>query len=110
MAGKAGPRHLLAGWVASRLELPRSRVHLTDARHVTMEVKAEHEGRRGTFAVRRPSDERMVEASVAIEDGPSHRRTMRLRPRSPARVLGQALTHQARDHVYEGALAAALEL
>src|SRR5439155_4171784 len=110
VAGKAGPRHLLGGWLSSRLALRRAQVHLADARHVTIEIKAEHEGRHGQFVVSRPSDDRMVEASVTVEGGPSHRRTLRLRPRSRARVLGEALCLQGRDHVYEQALAAAIDL
>ena len=56
------------------------------------------------------ADDRMVEASATIAGGPSHRRTLRLRPRSRARVLGEALCLQGRDPVYEQALAAAIDL
>src|SRR5205814_8629471 len=56
VAGKAGPRHLLAGWLTSRLKVAHTRVHLTDAQHVTMEIKAEHDGRHGDFVVSRSEE------------------------------------------------------
>ena len=108
--GKPGPRRLLAGWLASRLGLNRSQVHLEDAAHVTMEVHAEVDGHGGHFVVSRPTDERIIEATAAIDGGPSHSRTLRMRDRSPARVLGQALARLHHDDVYDEALAAAVDL
>ena len=107
---RAGPRHLLAGWLLSRLHLPRAELHLEDAPFASLEVVAEHAGQQGRFAVTRRGDERIVEAEVDIEGGPSNRRTLRLRERSPARVLGQALGIVGHDDVYEQALAAAATL
>lgn len=108
VAGKPAPRRLLAGWLASRLDLAPASIEIVDAPHVTIELDARGPGGRpGRFVVSRPSDERLIEALVAIEDGPSHRRTLRMRDRSDARVLGEALARAGRDHVYEGALAAA---
>src|SRR5207302_6484399 len=38
VTGHAGPRHLFAGWVMSRLGLPRSVVHLGDAEHLSVKL------------------------------------------------------------------------
>lgn len=110
VSGKPGPRVLLAGWLLSRLGLSRAKVHLEDARHATMEVMATHDGRTGHFRVERPSEDRTVHANAEIEGGPSHSRLLRLRDRSAARVLGEALTRMGHDQVYEQALAAAVDL
>ena len=111
VAGKEGPRHLVGGWLQARLRLPSSALHLDDDDHVTIELRCELEdGRTGRFRVARPSHERLIEASVDLDDGPCHRRTLRMRDRSPARVLGQALAKLGHDRVYEESVAAAVEL
>jgi glucose-6-phosphate dehydrogenase assembly protein OpcA len=110
VAGKAGPRHLLAGWLASCLGLDRSRFHLEESTHATIEVHAGDGGRQARFVVARPHDDPIIEAAARVDGGPSHARTLRLRDRSPARVLGQALGHMGHDPVYESALAAAVDL
>lgn len=108
--GKDGPRHLLGGWLASRLALPAGAVGLHPDRHVTIELEAAAGGRRGRFRVARPTDERLIETTVDVEDGPVLRRTLRMRDRSPARVLGLALARTGHDRVYEQALAASIAL
>src|SRR4051812_223073 len=44
VTGHAGPRHLLAGWIISRLDLPRSVIHLGDAEHLSAKLVATSEG------------------------------------------------------------------
>jgi glucose-6-phosphate dehydrogenase assembly protein OpcA len=110
VVGKTGPRHLLGGWLVSRLGLKPAAVHFEEGEHVSMDVVAEHDGRTARFSVERRSDEREVHASAEIAGGPSHRRTLRLRDRSAARVLGLALARMGHDPVWEQAVAAAVEV
>jgi glucose-6-phosphate dehydrogenase assembly protein OpcA len=108
--GKPAPRHLLGGWLVSRLGTPRGAVHLRDAQHVSVRLSATHEGRTGRFAVIRRADERLVRATVTIEDGPSHSELWTLPDDSLAWSLARALTHLDRDPVWEAALSAAVVL
>ena len=110
VTGHAGPRHLIAGWLMSRLDLPRARVHLGDAEHLSVKLVANHEGRRGQFAVERKGDERVIDASVEIEGGPSFEQKMRIGEDWPSRSLADALAHMGQDQTYEAALNAALGL
>jgi len=103
--GKTGPRHLLAGWLADRLDLPTAAVRLEEARHATMRLTAEDPGgRRGHFSVIRDSDDRMVRAAADIEGGPTSEAVLQLPESTPAWGLADALAHLERDAVYEGAL------
>ncbi|MBV9662689.1 MAG: glucose-6-phosphate dehydrogenase assembly protein OpcA, partial [Actinobacteria bacterium] len=106
--GKAGPRHLLAGWLVDRLGLPRSAVHLAEARHVTMRLIAEADGRRGEFVVSRDEGERLVRASATVAGGPSHTDVMSLPETGLGWSLSRALADLAADRTYEHALHAAL--
>jgi glucose-6-phosphate dehydrogenase assembly protein OpcA len=108
--GKAAPRHLLAGWLFSRLGTPRSAVHLGDAQHVSVRLSSTSDGRTGRFSVIRRPEERLVRASVNIEDGPSHSELLPLPDDSLAWSLARALTHLDRDRVWEDALSAAVVL
>jgi glucose-6-phosphate dehydrogenase assembly protein OpcA len=108
--GKPAPRHLLAGWLVSRLGTARYAVHLRNARHVSIRLRAQHDGRTGHFSVTRQDDERLVRATVTIEDGPGHRELWPLPNDSLAWSLARALTHLDRDRVWEEALAAAVVL
>jgi glucose-6-phosphate dehydrogenase assembly protein OpcA len=108
--GKAAPRHLLAGWLVSRLGTPRSAVHLRDAAHVSVRLSSTRDGRTGRFSVIRRPDERLVRATVSIEDGPSHSELLPLPDDSLAWSLARALTHLDRDPVWEEALSAAVVL
>lgn len=110
VAGKPAPSRLMAGWLCGRLHLAPSVVTLADRRHVTIELTAAHQGRIARFAIARSEGERIVTARAAIEGGPSHERVLRLRPRDPARVLGQALARLRRDPIWEEAVAAAAAL
>jgi glucose-6-phosphate dehydrogenase assembly protein OpcA len=108
--GKPGPRHLLAGWLASRLELPPPSVTLVDERHASIRIEAHHAGRVGRFWVKRADGDRMVEAGAEIEDGPSHREMLTLPDAALPWSLAHALTRLQRDRIYEGAVRAAAGL
>jgi glucose-6-phosphate dehydrogenase assembly protein OpcA len=108
--GKPGPRHLLGGWLASRLGITRSQVHLTDARHVRIVLHAAYDGATAVFEVSRADGERVVNASATITGGPHHRELVALPEDSLAWSLARALTHLSRDRVWEDALAAAVVL
>lgn len=104
VAGKDGPRRLLAGWLSSRLGLDRAAFSLTGARHVSLRLSAPG----ATFEVVREEGTRVVRAAAWIEDGPSHVDVMPLPDESLAWSLADALTHLERDRVWEQALRGAL--
>jgi glucose-6-phosphate dehydrogenase assembly protein OpcA len=108
--GRTGPRHLLGGWLTSRLHVPTATVHLVEADHVTIEVIAEIDGRRGVFGVARESDAAVVRAQRRIEHGPSAEMFVPLPEPTPAWGLAAALSALERDEVYEAALDAAIAL
>jgi len=110
VTGHAGPRHLFAAWVMNRLDLPRSVVHLGDAEHLSVKLVASHEGRRGRFEVERKGDERVIDASVEIDDGPSFQQKVQIGEEWPSRSLADALGHMGHNQTYEAALEAALGL
>jgi glucose-6-phosphate dehydrogenase assembly protein OpcA len=60
VAGKSGPRRLLAGWLVARLGLSPSVVSLADDRHVQLRLQAPG----ATFEVTRRAGERVVRASA----------------------------------------------
>lgn len=107
VAGKAGPRQLLGGWLQSRLGLASERVHLSDARHVSIRIATEAGGRRARFAVERAGSERLLRAHAAVEGGPSASEVLGLPDVTLPWSLGEALTHLQRDPVYDDALRAA---
>jgi glucose-6-phosphate dehydrogenase assembly protein OpcA len=86
VTGKQGPRHILAGWLTSRLGLARSAVTLVDARHVSIRLVSEG-----------------AEFEVAYED------VQPLPDDLLAWSLAHALTHLERDRVWEQALRASLQ-
>lgn len=104
VSGKAGPRHLLAGWLASRLGLSRAAFSLSDARHVAVRLSAAG----ASFEVVRDEGTRVVRASAWVEDGPSHADVLPLPDESLSWSLADALTHLQRDRVWEQALRGAL--
>ncbi len=105
--GRTGPRHLLGGWIAERLDLPREAVQLVEGEHVTIRLHAISDGRSGTFEVTR-GDERRVEARAIIDGGPSSSSVVQLPEATPAWGLADALSHLEHDPVFERALARAL--
>jgi glucose-6-phosphate dehydrogenase assembly protein OpcA len=110
VSGKRGPRHLLAGWLASRLGTPRAHIHLADDRHVQVVLHAAAGGRTARFELARGDGERVIRAGVMVEGGPSHGEVLALPDDSLGWSVAQALTHLRRDPVWERALAASVVL
>ncbi len=103
IAGKGGPRRLLAGWVASRLGLSKDQLVLEDARHARVVLRA---GTAATFEVARQEGERLVRARAHIEGGADRQEVIPLPDDSLAWSLSEALTHLGRDRIWQQALAA----
>lgn len=110
VAGNYGPRHLLGGWLQRRLRLPRARVALSPAEHVSITITAVHRERTGVFRVERPGAARAIVSSAEIDHGPSVSQTLRMRDQWPALALAGALTRMGRDDIYCEALEGAVEL
>jgi glucose-6-phosphate dehydrogenase assembly protein OpcA len=110
VAGHFGPRHLLAGWLMATLQLTRAHIHIEEAKHVSIRIAAEHEGRTGRFSVVRPGDPRIIHSTVDVDGRPPIEQTLRMRDRWPSRSLADALTRMGHDPDYERALKGALEL
>lgn len=105
--GKDGPRHLLAGWLASRLGLDQARIHVERTGPAAIRLVARHEGRAGRFEVERAAGEQIVRARAVVDGGPHHHESFPLPDGSTARALSETLGRLGRDRVYEQALAAA---
>ncbi|MDQ6927355.1 MAG: glucose-6-phosphate dehydrogenase assembly protein OpcA [Actinomycetota bacterium] len=110
VAGNYGPRHLLGGWLLSRLKLSPAIVHLEPASHASIRVAATADRKAGKFVVERPSDERVIESCIEIEGGPSLHQSLPLQRQWPAVSLARALTEMGRDEHYQEALSGALRL
>lgn len=109
VVGRAGPRRLLGGWVADRLALPPSAVHLEPAEHVTIRLFAvDGGGREATFEVARVDDSRMVRARADVVGGPTSEAVLELPVATPAWGLADALARLRRDPIFERALQRAL--
>lgn len=108
--GKPGPRHLLGGWVMSRLGLDVDAIRLTDAVHASFVITAEHDGRTGHFVTERRRDERLVRASAAVEGGPSHAELLPLADPTLAWSVAEALSNLEGDPIYAQTLEAATQL
>lgn len=109
LAGRAGPRRLLGGWIADRLDLPSRSLHLEEAEHVTIRLHCrDDEGREATFEVTRLDGGRMVQASAEVSGGPASEAVLQLPEATPAWGLADALSRLRRDVVFEGALRRAL--
>lgn len=108
--GKPGPRHLLAGWLVSRLGLDPEVVTLEDSVHATIALTAFQDGAEATVTVSRADGARLVRGSAVIDGGPSRSTVVSLPDDNLGWSLAQALTHPVRDRVWEQALQAALTL
>lgn len=104
ITGKLGPRLLLAGWLGSRLALPREAMHLYDGRHVGVAMFADFDGQSASFKVERIGDQRLVQSSAVVEGGASHQEILGLPSDALPLSLAQALRHIERDKVYELAI------
>jgi glucose-6-phosphate dehydrogenase assembly protein OpcA len=110
VAGKPGPRHLLGGWLSSRLGLAPSAIRLTDARHVGVWMSATYQDQQASFSAVRSDGERIVRAGAHIDGGPSHEELLPLPDDSLTWSLAYALTHLRRDPIWEQALPDAVRL
>ncbi|HEX2064282.1 MAG TPA: glucose-6-phosphate dehydrogenase assembly protein OpcA [Acidimicrobiales bacterium] len=108
VTGKPGPRHLLGGWLVSRLGLPHSAVELVDGLHVAVHLEARAGGKEGSFTVGRADDRRLLRATARVEDGPSYDDRLGLPEVSLPWSLAEALTHLERDRTHEEAVEGAL--
>lgn len=109
VAGKPGPRHLLGGWLADRLDLPGQALHLEAAEHVSVRLFADDRaGRTARFEVARRGDERVVHALASVDGGPKSAALVRLPEATPAWGLSDAVSRLEHDPVYEHALRRAL--
>ena len=105
VAGRTGPRLLLDGWLADRLELPAAARHVEAADHVHIRLWCETEdGQRATFSVVREGDVRRVVAKASIEGGATAEAVLQLPEATPAWGLADALSRLEADEVYERAL------
>jgi glucose-6-phosphate dehydrogenase assembly protein OpcA len=110
VAGKPGPRRLMAGWLLSRLRVGAEMVHLEEDRHVQITIHASVDGVGAEFRLTRQAGARVVRAGAHVEGGPSHEEVLGLPDNSLAWSLGQALTHLSRDRVWEASVTAAIAL
>ncbi|HMC53419.1 MAG TPA: glucose-6-phosphate dehydrogenase assembly protein OpcA [Acidimicrobiales bacterium] len=107
VCGLPGPRHLLGGWLASRLRLPSYAVQLRKEDHVSVVLTATADGRSGRFSVERRGGEQLVLARAEVDGAPVQELVLPLPTDSLPWSLGAALSRPYRDPVYEEALAAA---
>ena len=108
--GDETARRLLAGWLLGRLRLRPTAVEVLAAEHASVEVTAEHDGRRAHFSVAGSAEAVLIDARAAIGGGPSHLRRRQGRRSSTAELLDRALARLDRDDIYVEALTAALTL
>jgi glucose-6-phosphate dehydrogenase assembly protein OpcA len=108
IAGKDGPRRLLAGWLAGQLGLRPSAFTLVPSRHVGITLTASIDGQDATFTVERRDGERLVRSVTNIVGGPRHEDVVALVDDSLPWSLSQGLTHLRRDRVYGQALTGTL--
>jgi glucose-6-phosphate dehydrogenase assembly protein OpcA len=107
IAGKEGPRRLLGGWVVAQTGVSPRRVTLEDARHVSIRLVAEREGRTGTFSAERDDTQRAVAGEAIVPDAPPVLSSTLLPDDQLASSLSFALTHLRPDPVWETALSTA---
>jgi glucose-6-phosphate dehydrogenase assembly protein OpcA len=117
VTGKIGPRYLLGGWLAAKLELQAHQIQLVDARHVEIRLTCRRDGHRATFEVGRGELNRTVSARADIPGGvetgppvPEGVQPIPLAEDPLATSLADALTSLESDAVWELALSAATAL
>jgi glucose-6-phosphate dehydrogenase assembly protein OpcA len=110
VAGKEGPRRLIAGWLADRTGVSNRRIHTADARHASIHMEAERDGRQASFVVERVEGQRLVAAEAVLPGVPTLRSTSLLPDDPLATSLAEALTHLRPDPIWERALSAATAL
>lgn len=110
VAGKAGPRRLIGGWLTAQTGISPRRVVLRDARHVSIRLTAERGTDVATFTVERIDGQRLVAAEALLPDGSAMRATSVLPDDPRATSLANALTHLGPDPIWEKALSSATAL
>lgn len=110
VAGRLGPRTLLAGWLADRLGLVPSSISLRRDVHAAMTLRAAADGRQATFSVERRRDERLVRSRASVDGVQILEEALVQADDALSWSLAQALTHLERDPVYDHAIHAALGL
>jgi glucose-6-phosphate dehydrogenase assembly protein OpcA len=105
--GKAGPRHMIGGWISAQLRVEPRQVRIRDGRHVRVDIQCRLRGEAASFEVARFGDERVLEARAVLPSGPCPARHQQLASDALAASLSEALTHLQPDPVWQRALAAA---
>lgn len=108
--GKQGPRRLLAGWLADRLQLPASAFQIGQADHAYVRLSTTRGNRKAEFSVARRGGERALLATSEVEPDAPHHNVRMLPPAGPAWGLQEALTSLEGDPLYLRALNAATAL
>ena len=108
--GKAGPRHMLGGWLVSQLGLKPQQVRIRDARHVRIELTCTVDGEAATFELGRSTSERVLEARALLPSRACLPHHVHLPDDALAGSLSGALTHLEPDPVWQRALLAATTL
>lgn len=110
IAGKAGPRRLLGGWLSAQTGVAPRRVALSDAQHVSIRITSGSGDDQATFTVERVEEQRLVAAEAVLPGGEYMRLTSALPEDPMATSLAGALTHLRPDPVWEQALSSATAL
>lgn len=105
--GRDGPRRLLGGWLASRLDLDPTRIRLRPSEHAGLRLVV---GDEAEFVVERVPEGRAVRAQARIRGGPETDRVLPLPPSGVGWSLVRALTRMTPDPVHLAALRAAAAL
>lgn len=108
--GDEARRRLLAGWLLGRLQVPPTAVEVLASEHASIEVTAEHDGRRAHFSVAWSAESALIDARAMVGGGPSQVRRWRPGEATTASLLGRALARLHRDPIYVEAVTAAITL
>jgi glucose-6-phosphate dehydrogenase assembly protein OpcA len=109
VAGRPGSALLLSGWLADRLELPRSAVTRVADHDAAMRLTSPGARGTGRFSVVRGEGEDHLVATAEIDGGARRQEGMALPDDPLAAALVQALTSHGHDRIYESAVGAAMD-
>ena len=108
--GKAGPRHMLGGWMMAQLGMQARQVRMQDARHVRIDLECRIGDETASFQIGRPGGGRVIEARAVLPSAACIPHHVHLAEEGLAGSLSRALMHLEPDPVWERALAAATHL
>ncbi|HET6915567.1 MAG TPA: glucose-6-phosphate dehydrogenase assembly protein OpcA [Acidimicrobiales bacterium] len=108
--GKAGPRHMLGGWMMAQLGMQARQVRMQDARHVRIDLECRIGDEKAAFQIGRPGDGRIIEARAVLPSTACIPHHVHLAEDGLAGSLSRALMHLEPDPVWERALSAATHL